>query len=316
MRSRFRRRANESGYVLMVIMFLMVLLIVGMLATAPAIKTEIQRDREQEMIHRGAQYSRAIKKYVKKFGRYPGNLEQLENTNNLRFLRKQYKDPMSPDGKWRLLHVGDVKIGTTPNFGTPISAMGAQGGAGGNLGGPSGQSAFGRSPGTLGGPGGSFGGAAGGPGGAGGTIGGLGAMGGSSSSAAGTTGTQASPGGAVGSQASTTGSSSMISSTNVIGGGVIIGVSSLSEKEGLHEFNEKTHYNEWFFFYDPTTDRGGLITGPFTGKTFTAVGGIGTPAGALGQQQPSAFGQPSSFGQSGGMGQQTPQQPQQPQNPR
>ena len=300
----------------MVIMFLMVLLIVGMLAAAPAIKTEIQRDREEEMIHRGAQYSRAIKKYFKKFGRYPGTIEQLENTNNLRFLRKQYKDPMSPDGKWKLLHVGDVKIGATSNFGTPVSAMGTQGGAGGNLGQPAGQSAFGGSSGTLGGPGSSFGGAAGGLGGAGGTIGGLGAMGGSSPSTAGATGTQTSPGGAVGSQTSTTGSISMISSTNAIGGGVIIGVASRSEKEGLHEFNEKTHYNEWFFFYDPTMDRGGLITGPFTGKTFTAAGGVGTPASALGQQQPSAFGQPSSFGQSGGMGQQTPQQTQQPRSPR
>jgi hypothetical protein len=112
----------------------------------------------------------------------------------------------------------------------------------------------------------------------------------------------------------------MTSSTNAIGGGVIIGVSSLSEKEGLHVFNEKTHYNEWYFFFDPTTDQGGLINGPFTGKTFTAAGGIGTPASALSQQpssgfgQPSSIGQPSSFGQSGGMGQQTPQQ--QPQSPR
>jgi type II secretory pathway pseudopilin PulG len=312
MASSFRRRANQSGYVLMVIMFMVVLLIVGLLATAPAIKTQIQRDREAEMIHRGAQYSRAIKKYFKKFGRYPGTLSQLENTNNIRFLRKQYKDPMSADGKWKLLHVGDVKTGNTSNVGTPVSAMGTQGGAGGNLGQPAGQSAFGGSPGTLGGAGSAFGGGAGGLGGTGGTIGGLGAMGGSSSSAAGA-GTQ---GGAVGSQSSTTGSSSMTSSTNAIGGGVIIGVSSLSEREGLHEFNEKTHYNEWYFFYDPTTDRGGLITGPFTGKTFTAAGGIGTPASALGKQPSSGFGQPSSFGQSGGMGQQTPQPPQQPQNPR
>ena len=173
MTSRFRRRASQSGYILMVILFLMVLLIVGMLATAPAIKTQIQRDREQEMIHRGAQYSRAIKKYFKKFGRYPGTLDQLENTNNIRFLRKQYKDPMSPDGKWRLLHVGDVKIGNTSNVGTPVSAMGTQGGAGGNLGQPAGQSAFGGSPGTLGGPS-SFGGATGAFGGAAGGLGGAG----------------------------------------------------------------------------------------------------------------------------------------------
>ena len=314
MASRFHRRSGQSGYVLLAIMFLVVLLMVGLLAAAPAIKTQIQHDREEEMIHLGAQYSRAIKKYFKKFGRYPGTIEQLQNTNNIRFLRKQYKDPMSADGKWRLLHVGDVKLGTSSNVGTPVSAMGSQGG--GNLGQPAGQSAFGGTSGGLGGAGSSFGGAAGRLGGAGSAMGGLGAMGGSSTAAASATSPQASPGGAVGSQASTTGTSSMTSSTNAIGGGVIIGVSSLSEREGMHEFNEKTHYNEWYFFYDPTADRGGLITGPFTGKTFAAAGGIGTPASALGQQPTSGFVQPSSFGQSGGMGQTAPQQPQQPQNPR
>jgi hypothetical protein len=304
----------------MVILFLMVLMIIGMIATAPAIKTEIQRDREQEMIHRGAQYSRAIKRYFKKFGRYPGTIDQLKNTNNIRFLRREYKDPMTADGKWRLLHLGDVKLGTSSNIGTPVSAMGTQGGTSGNLGQQAGQSAFGQggSGSSFGGATGAFGGATGTLGGSGNTIGGLGAMGGSSPSATNATGAQASPSGAVGSQASTTGSSSMTSSTNAIGGGVIIGVASLSEKEGLHEFNEKTHYNEWFFFYDPTTDRGGLITGPYTGKTFAAAGGIGTPASALGQQQqqPSAFGQPSSFGQSGGTGQPAPPPQQQQQNPR
>ena len=152
---------------------------------------------------------------------------------------------------------------------------------------------------------------------------------GSSTSASGpgtasTSGATTSPTGGFGSQTSTTGSSSMMSSTNAIGGGAIIGVSSLSEKEGLKEFNEKKHYNEWYFFFDPTTDRGALINGPFTGKTFATAGGIGTPVGAMGQQQqqpsafgqPSSFGQPSTFGQPGGFGQQQPQQPQQPQSPR
>ena len=56
---------------------------------------EIKRDREEEMIHRGVQYSRAIRAYYKKFGRYPTKIEDLENTNNLRFLRKRYKDPLN-----------------------------------------------------------------------------------------------------------------------------------------------------------------------------------------------------------------------------
>ncbi len=70
---------------------------------------QIQRDREEEMIHRGVQYSRAIKKYFKKFGRYPTSLNDLENTNNLRFLRKRYKDPIT--GKdFKLLHYSEVQM--------------------------------------------------------------------------------------------------------------------------------------------------------------------------------------------------------------
>jgi hypothetical protein len=61
------------------------------------------------MIHRGVQYSRAIRRYVKKFGRYPTRIEELENTNNLRFLRKRYKDPIT--GKdFRILRQGDVQM--------------------------------------------------------------------------------------------------------------------------------------------------------------------------------------------------------------
>ena len=61
------------------------------------------------MIHRGTQYSRAIRRYVKKTGRYPSRLEELENTNNIRFLRKRYKDPIT--GKdFKLLHVGEVQL--------------------------------------------------------------------------------------------------------------------------------------------------------------------------------------------------------------
>ncbi|MGZ4818164.1 MAG: hypothetical protein ACXVZJ_06035 [Terriglobales bacterium] len=93
MRCSFRRRSGhhrsgQSGYMLIVILFMMALMVIAMVATAPAVKTELQRDREEEMVHRGAQYARAIKKYYKKFGRYPATLEQLEKSNDMRFLRK------------------------------------------------------------------------------------------------------------------------------------------------------------------------------------------------------------------------------------
>jgi len=51
----------------------------------------------------------AIRRYVKKTGRYPSRLEELENTNNIRFLRKRYKDPLT-NKDFKVLHVGEVQL--------------------------------------------------------------------------------------------------------------------------------------------------------------------------------------------------------------
>ena len=83
---------------LLAVLFLMAMMVIAAMAVAPAFVQQMKRDREEEMIHRGTEYARAIKKYYKKFGRYPANLEQLENTNNIRFLRKRFKDPLDKDG--------------------------------------------------------------------------------------------------------------------------------------------------------------------------------------------------------------------------
>src|ERR1700742_3282178 len=101
-----RRQSQESGYMLIVCIFLMAALVISALAMTASITEQIKRDHEDEMIHRGVQYARAIKRYYKKFGRYPATVEALENSNNIRFLRKQYKDPLTKDGKWVLLRYG------------------------------------------------------------------------------------------------------------------------------------------------------------------------------------------------------------------
>jgi hypothetical protein len=97
-----------------------------------------------------------------------------------------------------------------------------------------------------------------------------------------------------------------------MGGGAILGVASISEANGFHEYNEKKQYKQWLFVYDPNQDRGGLITGPYNPKAFVGQGPQGgTPAGQMNQQQPG-----SSFSNGpGGFGnpitpQQQPNQPQ------
>src|SRR5690348_12784405 len=90
-----RNRRQDEGYILLTLMLMCAMVIIALAAVGPQLTHQIKRDREEEMIHRGVQYSRAIRKFYKKTGRYPVRLEELENTNNLRFIRKKYKDPIT-----------------------------------------------------------------------------------------------------------------------------------------------------------------------------------------------------------------------------
>lgn len=103
--------ARERGYILLALMLMVALLSLGLLAEVQNIELQIRRDREEEMIHRGTQYSRAVRLFFVKFKRYPANIQELENTNNIRFLRKRYKDPIT--GKdFKPLYMTDVAIFT------------------------------------------------------------------------------------------------------------------------------------------------------------------------------------------------------------
>jgi hypothetical protein len=71
----------------------------------PRLALEMQRNREELLIERGEQYARAIKVFSKKNKKYPQTIEELENTNGIRFLRRRYLDPMTGKDEWRLIHM-------------------------------------------------------------------------------------------------------------------------------------------------------------------------------------------------------------------
>ena len=101
---------------MLTLLLAMALMVIFAAVIVPSITFDIRRDREEEMIHRGVQYSRAIRAYYKKFGRYPTKLEDLESTNNLRFLRRRYKDPITGQD-FKLLHFGEVKLSLSGGIG-------------------------------------------------------------------------------------------------------------------------------------------------------------------------------------------------------
>jgi type II secretory pathway pseudopilin PulG len=327
------RRRREEGYVMLYLLLMVALMGIVALAVMVPIKFDLKREQEQEMIHRGVQYSRAIRNYYKKFGRYPTRLEDLDNTNNLRYLRKHYKDPVT--GKdFKLLHYGDPglsmggSVGSTPIAGA--NTVGQMNGSSGSaFGGPGGGSGFGQSSGFGGSSNSGFGGSSssafGGSSNSG--FGSSSSSGFGSSNSSGTSNTGASsgssttpPAGADSSQSgtgtaqdssSTQSGSSGQGNNQVFGGGPIVGVASLSKDKTIREFNHKYKYNEWQFIYDPTTDRGGLILTPYQPALQLASQPLnGQPGNS--NTSGSSFGQPTGFGNSNpGLmgGPQTPQQP-------
>ncbi len=119
--ARYRR---DGGFLLLAIMLMMVFMIIAATVAAPRIIQQMKRDREEEMIHRGTDYARAIKKFYKKNGRYPASLDDLDK-GQVKYLRKRYKDPLTKDGKWKLLNYGDIaSLLNTAAPGTPAACVG------------------------------------------------------------------------------------------------------------------------------------------------------------------------------------------------
>jgi len=103
---------SQKGYVLLTLLLFMALLIIAAGTAASSLAFTIRRDREEELIHRGAQYRRAIREFTRKTGRFPVRLEELDNTDGRRYLRKHYKDPTTGQD-FKLVHMADIQLAGT-----------------------------------------------------------------------------------------------------------------------------------------------------------------------------------------------------------
>jgi type II secretory pathway pseudopilin PulG len=95
---------REAGYSLVALIVAINVMLVMMAVAVPAWKYVIKDDKEEELLFRGQQIAKALDAYQKKRGgAKPASLEGLVKE---KFLRRAYKDPMTPDGKWRLVRPG------------------------------------------------------------------------------------------------------------------------------------------------------------------------------------------------------------------
>lgn len=102
---------GERGMTLIVVMGLMAITAIALLAVAPLVQTEVQRETEREAIRRGEEVAEAIRQYVVFYNgqKLPESIDDLleglpEGTKKRQILRPSAAiDPLSDDGKWRLI---------------------------------------------------------------------------------------------------------------------------------------------------------------------------------------------------------------------
>jgi type II secretory pathway pseudopilin PulG len=207
-------RRAEAGYTLVALMATVTIMLIMMAAAVPSWRYVMKNDAEEELIFRGGEIADAIARYQQRNGNaLPPSLEVLVKG---RYLRREYKDPMTRDGKWRLIRQGE-SIGPV----RPPSGAGAAGTLGGaNPRSPSAARGSQSSPGAR-----------------------------SPSSARGAPGSSGTRAGSASGRTSRFGRSG-----GTLGG--IQGVVSTSEETSLRVFNGRTKYNEWVFLPGQPRDVG------------------------------------------------------------
>jgi hypothetical protein len=269
-------RNKQGGYALLLVVFLIALVVVGTMSISLRVFTQGQREKEQEMIWRGKQYTRGIKLYYRKLGRFPTSMDDLvkPKVGNLRFMRQAYKDPMNKeDGSWRLIYVGPAGnlIGSLkpPQGGIQMPVAGGQPGAapGSSFG------SFGSQPAPTSPTGGI-------------AAPGTGTAPGAPGTTAGATGTGS---GAQGTDTTGTGTDAQAVPTGdlpTIMGGNIIGIGSKINHPSVIVYEKAHNYRLFEFIWDPSKDLGiaaapGTPIGAPTGTGAPGQNPIGSPNNPL-----------------------------------
>lgn len=110
-KTRIPTTRNERGATLLAVMGMMTIFAVALLAIAPSVQYEVQKEKELEAIRRGEEIANAIRQYVDFYRgqKLPESMDDLleglpQGTKKRQILRPSAAaDPLSEDGKWRLI---------------------------------------------------------------------------------------------------------------------------------------------------------------------------------------------------------------------
>lgn len=110
-KSEIQNLKSECGMSLLAVLAVMTIFAIALLAVAPTVYQDVQREKELEAIRRGEEVANAVKQYVEFYrgAKLPNSMDDLleglpQGTKKRQILRPSAAvDPLSEDGKWRLI---------------------------------------------------------------------------------------------------------------------------------------------------------------------------------------------------------------------
>jgi len=99
-----RRQSEQGGFALLMVFLMAAIVALMLYQQLPRVAFESEREKEQLLIDRGEQYTRAIQLYYMANNRqWPTSIDDLEKREK-RFLRRRYVDPYTGKDEWRIIH--------------------------------------------------------------------------------------------------------------------------------------------------------------------------------------------------------------------
>lgn len=92
---------KPQGYVIIMLLLVLTIMAIGLMVAVPVWETQIQREKEDELVFRGKQVVEAVRLFqLKNPGSFPKTLDELVEE---KCLRRLYRDPMTPEGEWNVI---------------------------------------------------------------------------------------------------------------------------------------------------------------------------------------------------------------------
>jgi type II secretory pathway pseudopilin PulG len=101
-----RRARTQGGFAMLFIFVMAGIVAITFYMQLPRVAFENQRNKEELLIERGEQYTRAIQLFFRQQKKYPNSIDDLEQFNGKRYLRRRYADPMTGKSEWRIIKIG------------------------------------------------------------------------------------------------------------------------------------------------------------------------------------------------------------------